>query len=167
LGTWYELVVACDLRNDVPQQVVDILNYLISPPFNEKTREPEPFLTPEHQFFTRYQWHTLLLIDCYYFPGDPFGSLTLDEYAKFYKFTARAKHRYHDLIASFLHWLAPYCRTQGFVGYTRCDETPENIDLIYIEHDHAYYRSIGYATKPPNLRVAKISEDGTTSIEAD
>ena len=109
MAPWDELVLACNLKADVPQQVIDILNYLIAPEFDPTTQQFQPISVPEHHFFNPQDyWQTLLTGDTDYFPGDIYSSLARDDLFNFYKFTARAMVRRGDLlVAAFLHWLAP------------------------------------------------------------
>src|SRR5262249_27895067 len=123
MGPWNELFLACDLKPDVPQQVVDILNYLINPPFDPENGEIKPIIAPNHQFFRQIGWEMTLIGHCYYFSGDIFSLLAFDEKFNYYKFTVRTMVKLGgDLISAFLVWLAPYSETNGYVGYTYCDE---------------------------------------------
>ncbi len=62
-----------------------------------------------------------------------------------------------EVIEWFLHWLAPYSETEGFVGYTRCDEVPERVDLIYFESGEVYYKSIEMWEDPPHVSRRKLT----------
>lgn len=68
-----------------------------------------------------------------------------------------------DLIKAFLDWLAPYSKTQGFVGYTRCDETPDSINLIHFEGEFVYYDSVALYKTPPVVGRVKITKSDSTT----
>src|SRR6266581_3359389 len=147
MGVWTEAVITCELKNDVPQQVINVLNYLINPVEDLATRE-----IPSHPFFQRPDWHMTLAMDCAYFPGDTIGVLKRDEYSSAYHLTIRCKVKYGGLVTGLLHWLAPYMATQGFLGYRREDENDE-ITLLYRINDKAFF------AKVPSLQRTEITED--------
>jgi hypothetical protein len=159
VAPWNELVLACDLKTDVPQIAIDVLDFLVKPPSDTPTQAISP---PDHHFFTFEAWPWLLDGRTNYFPGDSFALLRSDEKEPHtFRFTARTMVRGgEEMIAAFLHWLAPYCETQGFVGYTRCDETSDWIDLIYFDNGDAYYNSIALSDNPVNVKRKKLTEDG-------
>src|SRR5262245_8691747 len=118
MAIYQELVLACNLKKDVPQQVIDILNYMIALYLDFKTGQSYHIPAPD-------------------LPGDPFTKLRFDDaqFAQYYKFTTRAMMKSGDWeFALFLLWLVPYSETEGFVGYTRDDENEQAIDLIYFEN---------------------------------
>jgi hypothetical protein len=160
MAPWEELILACNLKSDVPQQVEEILIYLISSLLDELVIDLESISIPDHRFFTEFYWEDLLGGSTYYFPGTPYGNLTYDPYLHAYKFTMRTMVRHGDnLVKAFLDWLAPYCETQGFVGYTRCDEIPDVIDLIHIEDGTVYYNSVLLYKNPPVVERIKITKN--------
>ncbi|MBX3066612.1 MAG: hypothetical protein KF726_26770 [Anaerolineae bacterium] len=171
MAPWFELMLAINLKEDIPQNVIAILKVLAAPPMSDALNSTPPsnyesIKTPKHHFFLEYgwEWFTFLRTDTYYFPGDSFGKLTYDE-QKFYKFTARAMVRSHgSLLASFLHWIAPYSQTQGFVGYTRCDES-SYISLIYFENGVVHYKDGDFFGSPKGMRHYTIAEDGSVAEE--
>ena len=44
-------------------------------------------------------------------------------------------------LISFLHWLAPYIDTKGFIGYTRYEEY-DDPTLIYIDDRDVIYKGV-------------------------
>src|SRR5258707_11976987 len=108
MAPWNELVLACRLKRDMPQQVVDLLNYLISLSLQVNPGDPESLATPDHPFFRESGWQSLLRWNTAYFPGEPYSNLALTdyEYGGYYEFTTRAMvRRGHILIETFLHWI--------------------------------------------------------------
>src|SRR5579862_1465876 len=149
----FELVLACDLIEYPPQQVIDILTYLVTPDEEKPKHPPSP--VPHHPFFQEWRWWDFLNKHCYYFPGQPFSNLTLEKNHDYYMFTIRTMIRRNaDQIEAFLDWIATYSQTNGFVGYTRCDEI-EEIDLIYFEDSYAYYNAVKFYKNPPTISRRK------------
>jgi hypothetical protein len=66
MGIWTEAVITCILREDTPQQVVDVLNYL-----NNPIEDYQHIDTPLHPFFQRADWYMTLAMDCAYFLARP------------------------------------------------------------------------------------------------
>src|SRR5664279_4721732 len=110
----FELFLACVLKEDTPQQVVDILTYLLSNhPEYHGPEVPVPDVLPDHFFFRDIGQYTVQ--DAYFWAGEGVAKLTFDEQ---YSLTVRASvRRGYTLIASFLHWLTPYMDNRGYVGY--------------------------------------------------
>jgi hypothetical protein len=152
MAAWEELVLACDLKPDVPEQVINILKYLIG---EDSAAPSEPIPVPEHQFFSSDDhWWMFLLQHTYYFPGEPLSKFALDKNSKQYKFTTRSMIKAGQFqVMNFVHWLAPYSETKGFVGYTRCDEIPDWLHIIYFEEGSAYYRSIQWNEEADPIEV--------------
>ena len=157
MGAYQELVLTCNLKEDCPQQVVDLLNYMfqVDKSITHETNNPE---APDHEFFRinedEWKW---FLEDTYYFPGEIFAKLTHDQFG-FYKCTLRTMLKYGDeMVATFLDWLLPYIRDEGFIGYTRSDEDPE-IDLIYFEEGAVFYEEIQMWNTLPTIKRRKISK---------
>ena len=138
MGLWTEAVLICKLKIDTPEQVIDMLAYLISPFGTEPAMN-----TPSHPFFQQPSWHMTLAMDCNYFPGETISALQRDSYdgSGPFHLTIRCKVKYGDLVTGLLRWLAPYIETQGFVGYRRNDEN-EGITLIYVVSDRVVYEEV-------------------------
>jgi hypothetical protein len=158
MGAYQELVLTCNLKEDCPQQVIDILNYFfrIDRPITDDIKIPD---APDHPFFvdwgSEYWW--FYGQEPYYFPGERFAKLTKDTLG-FYKLTLRTMIKWgYDTVKNFLDWIAPYSRTEGFVGYTRNDEV-EQIDLIYFENGAVFYTEVKMWPEPPTINRRKISK---------
>jgi hypothetical protein len=158
MGYYQELVLTCNLKEDCPQPVIEILNYIFQTekPITDNENIPE---VPDHEFFriNDDEWKWFCVDDTYYLPGEPFAKLTHDQFG-FYKLTLRTMSKYGDeLVAAFLDWLVPYSRSEGFVGYTRSDEEPQ-IDLIYFEEGAVFYDEIQMWKTPPTINRRKITK---------
>ncbi len=159
MGAYAELMLACDLKKEAPQEVINILSYLCTP-FDQR---PEFVVKPDHWFFQQADWLMIGGDPTGHLPGDNIAKLTRDVFTSLYRFTFRAKIRGgEDLIFSFVHWLAPYSYTEAFVGYTQSPQTTAEIDLLYFFDGEVYWDSVSYYEKPPEVRRFKIvkSADG-------
>lgn len=161
MGAFQELVLACDLKPAVPQQVIDVLKYMINLR-GELNPQEQPKAIPmfDHPLFTQYpeRLHFMLRGEAYYLPGIPFSELVFDELFKYYKFTSRTMIKSGGWVAAFfLLWLAPYVETKGFVGYTRYDELPDLIDLIYFENGEVFYNRTNMENNPPTITRFKVT----------
>lgn len=159
MAPWNELVLACWLNRDMPQPVVDILNYLISQSHEANPGDPEPVAVPNHPFFREDGWQTLFRFDTAYFPGEPYANLTRTdyEYGGYYDFSTRAMvRRGHILIETFLHWLAPYVQGEAIVGFTRCNESLDEIDLISFKEGEVFLNSVEVYENPPVITRHKV-----------
>jgi hypothetical protein len=152
MGIWTEAVITCILREDTPQQVVDVLNYL-----NNPIEDYQHIDTPLHPFFQRADWYMTLAMDCAYFPGETVYILKPSESSNAYHLTLRCKVKYGELVTGLLHWLAPYIATQGFIGYKREDEL-EAIILIYVKNYKAYYAEI------TSMQWREVTEDRSSRV---
>ncbi len=158
MGFHQELVLACDLKEDCPQEIIDILNYIFHPEHlvidkKDDTNAPK---IPQHDFFqfndNEWKW---FYNDSYAFSGEAFARLTYDNYG-YYKLTLRTMLKYgSDIVAAFLNWIAPHSRSEGFVGYTRSDEDPE-VNLIYFEDGAAWYKETQFWNTPPTIKSRKL-----------
>jgi hypothetical protein len=159
VAPWDELVLACELNGNVPLEVINVINYLIAPALDEVKKELKPIPVPDHRFFHDPGWQGFLHGSTANFQGESLSSLFQDEITNSFEFTTRTLlRRGSDRIAAFLQWIAPYSATQGFVGYTRCDETELSIDLIFFEAGDVYYNSIALHNDPPTVEKIKITK---------
>jgi hypothetical protein len=138
MAAWEELVIACELKASVSQEVLDLLNYICNP-----TEEAAKSLViPQHPFFQMTRWERVAQTDTYYFPGDIFSLMSWDEISQSYSFTARMMVRWgREILRAFVEWLWTYSKTRGFVGYSRNDET-YLITLIEFGEDRIYYKDV-------------------------
>ena len=144
---------ACDLKPDVPQQVIDSLKYL--------TRDEEYEFTdiPDHRFFETVGWNDFLRPEATAVgevwtcaPG-----LTAREFRKKTRFgpnnttseyyTLSFRRTMHDDVQfnihwwDFLDWIAPYSDTTGYVGYYR-EKYSLHPDLIYFKNGRLFWVSV-------------------------
>lgn len=116
MGMYTEINVCFDLIKDTPKNVTDILHYLID-------GNDEPSELPNHEFFKCDRWCLVACCDSYYFDGTTNSKIVFDYTSMRYKVNIRSNLKnYDNEIDKFLHWLAPYVYTEGFIGYIRYEE---------------------------------------------
>lgn len=124
MGMYTELVMACKLKKNAPEDVVETLKYMVG---------DSEYLAaiPTHDLFKTDRWKSMLRCDSYYFDGDTNSTFRYDDIGKSYVLTIRCNLKnYCDEIEEFLNWIIPYSNTNGFVGYSRYEES-ETPTLIY------------------------------------
>src|SRR5258706_7504208 len=126
MSTPFCFAIACDLKEDVPEQVLETLKYMT------RTRDYEFDNPPNAPFFEDEHWRDFFLHigEGFYFPGEA-GSWLRQVYRYtrpvsqgggdvfLYTFSLRYSGKDDSITTcfEFLDWLAPYSATQGFVGY--------------------------------------------------
>ena len=140
MSMYFDGAIACDLKPDTPQQVLDVLQYM--------TRKEDYAFdsVPSHSFFTtNEEWRDFLQIDQEWTcaPG-----LVGSDFRKTFRYTKNSEDVYRwtlsfrrtmhddyefpDFWWEFLFWIAPYSESTGFVGYYR-EEFELNPTLIYFQ----------------------------------
>jgi hypothetical protein len=102
MGTWQELNIACELKKDVPQEVIDVLNCLATAHRYEDCRH---FSSLAHPLFHEEDWAILFFTGCAYFPGATDFTFYFDQHSQTHQLMIRATPKYGG-INLFLHWLA-------------------------------------------------------------
>src|SRR5262245_17099578 len=134
----YDFALACDLKADTPQQVIDTLAYMARKadyPYNNP---------PAHSFFDEgWHWRYMLqmLPEETYSPGNV-GSCFRRAYRAegVYRYTLGFRCWMLDdtfYWASFTDWLAPHSETEGCVGYYR-EEHDWQPTLIYFKSGEVF-----------------------------
>jgi len=126
-----EIVIICELINPLPDQIIKTLRWLCG-----ETENGPVDNTDED---TKYFWEGLLAAsheDCFPVSGRP--TLYFSELFQTYHLFARTVIKNHVYEGQrFLHWIAPYTLTEGFVGYMR-NEGFDIPTLIYIKNNKGY-----------------------------
>lgn len=128
MGMYTEFVYAIDLRENTPQEVIDLLNYMTNTGDNCDEIE-----IPKHELFGDTRWRHMLKCDSAYFLGKSSVHFSKYSYMNEYNLTVRTNFKnYDDEITLFLDWIKPYVSAccDEFLGYYRYEE---DIDptLIY------------------------------------
>lgn len=122
MGMYTQLHYGAQLKKDVPDEVVELLRYMVG------ERDETPLL-PDHPLFRTDRWRYMLRCDSYYFDYKTTHLLRHDDIAgQFYFNVTTNLKNYDDEIAKFVNWIAPYIDKMpgDFLGYYRYeeDETP-------------------------------------------
>jgi hypothetical protein len=149
MSSFIEFVFACELKQDIPEQVIDVLHYMTGQDYSKLDKHPN------HPLFQVVLGFEVLRGDSVaYFAGDANISFRYDTISKTYKLTVR---NYFKAMGSqgelqkFLDWIAPYSQTGSayddeysqspaeltFVGYMRHEESLHPI-LIYFEDGRVF-----------------------------
>lgn len=102
MGMYTELVVKCNLQDNLPEEVENVLQYL----FNRKTNIPKE--VPKHPFFSCPRWTMIGSCSSYYHV--PFA---LSKYEEGYIFSRSDLKEYDNEIEYFFDWIRPYIETYG------------------------------------------------------
>jgi enamine deaminase RidA (YjgF/YER057c/UK114 family) len=145
MSTHFDLFIACDLKLDTPQQVIDTLKYMTR---SEDYTFENP---PSHPFFEYEGWENRLTGNMYRFPGESFATLRSayryslptikgsgDVY--FYTYSFRLETLDDSLIVyiEFLSWLALYSETSGYIGYWISDGI-RDLTPIYFRNGKVHF----------------------------
>lgn len=136
MGMYTELNIGVSLMSDTPDNVIDILRYMLS--------DGDKVETPDHPLFSTQRWHFMLVSGSYYFDGRTDSSMEHDSVDHEYKLNVRCNLKnYDNEIDLFLDFIQPYLETEGFLGYKRYEED-DNPTLIYNNSytDRIEYRAI-------------------------
>lgn len=127
MGMYTEIVYAAELQREAPQQVIDVLAYMVG------DSETQPSLLPDHPLFRTARWDIMLRCDSYYFDGDTHSTFRFDDIAGAWVLTVRSNFKNYDgEIDLFVDWLAPHIATAPgtLLGYQRYEES-EQPSLIF------------------------------------
>lgn len=135
MGMYTELNIGVNLRSDMPENIVNVLKYMLN-----DIDKVEP---PDHPLFRTKRWHMMLVCDSYYFDGRTDSSMMIDRINHEYRLNVRCNFKnYDDEIKLFLDFIQPYLETDGFLGYMRYEEY-DDPTLIY---NNTYDDVIEYKT---------------------
>lgn len=130
MGMYTQLHFAGNVKEDSPEKVFEILNFLIN-----ETTEPEEL--PNHPFFSCDRWKWIAKMDSYYFNYKTHAVFFHDEIGNYWRLniTSNLKN-YSGEINKFIDWISPYCDAlKGeFVGYSRYEEF-DKPTIIYYQSD--------------------------------
>lgn len=120
MGMYTEILVTANLKQNVQNQVVEIIKHMIG---TNRTDMPP---LPKHPLFDSDRWDMLFCCTSYYFPGETVSRFRFDDISNQWHLTARANLKnYGGEIELFMDWIAPHIDTQpgDFVGLSRYEET--------------------------------------------
>ena len=136
MGMYTELNLGLALVKDVPDEIVDILKYMLN------DRIELAMELPSHPLFETRRWKYMLRCDSYYFDARTDSSMEFDDIDKKYHLNVRSNlENYDDVFEEFLNFLKPYIDTFGFIGYMRYGED-EDPTLIYHTEQGIEYKYV-------------------------
>lgn len=115
-----------ELKADVPQNVLDILRFML------KKTDICPELPP-HPLFETERWKRMLMSDSYCFSADTHSTLRFDNITNSYYLCVRCNLKnYDNEIGKFTDWIMPYLGEPdgNFLGFSRYEEN-EQPNLIF------------------------------------
>lgn len=131
MGMYTELHFNTELREDVPKNVVEVLEYMMH------LRKMKRFEIPDHPLFKTDRWERMFIQDSYCFKADTHSTLRFDDIANAYILCIRCNLKnYDNEIEWFVNWVMPYLGEDDgdFLGFHRYEETEEPT-LIYMKGD--------------------------------
>ena len=120
MGMYTELHFNVELKRNVPQDIIQLLEYMVNGGDEWKHS------LPDHELFKSDRWNYMLRCDSYYFSADTHSTIRLDSIAKSYFLCIRCNLKnYEDEIESFIDWVMPYIDAYpgDFLGFSRYEET--------------------------------------------
>jgi hypothetical protein len=153
----YDLLVNCDLKADIPQQVLETLQYMV------RVEDYDFDDPPQARVFEGHDWRELLRAGrskFVSFPGEGLCSLSYAERLSGagevqQHYTLHVRRELTDELGTFfgfLEWLAPYVATVGFVGYWHALHEEHPV-LLYFKDGRIYISQI--TQKPIDIRSKK------------
>ena len=128
MGMYTEIHFNSELKSDTPEDVINILKYMVG------DLDDEPESKPDHELFDDTRWGFMLQCDSYYFDADTHSTIRFDSISNSYYLCIRSNFKnYGNEIELFIEWIKPYLdKTKGeFLGFSRYEETEEPT-LIYM-----------------------------------
>ena len=129
MGMYTEFHFNVELKKDVPQEVVEVLKFMLG------DIEVEPKL-PAHPLFETDRWRVMLCMDSYYFHADTHSTLRFDDISNSYFLCIRCNLKnYNSEIEKFVSWITPYLDEfpNNFLGFSRYEETEQPTLLFMAE----------------------------------
>jgi hypothetical protein len=114
-----ELHYNVELRRDIPQQVIDVLEFMLD---NDL---PQPEL-PEHTLFKTHRWPVMLRMSSAYFEAPTRSELITEPAHRTLSVRCNLKN-YDGEIEAFVDWMNPYVAAfkGDFLGFSRYEETED------------------------------------------
>lgn len=124
MGMYTEIFMRAELKEDVPEAVLNILRYLLN-------GDGESLgAIPSHPFFQCDRWLHIGTSDSAYFPFEPNSALRRSTWHPGFEISVHANLKNYDQeIDKFFDWIDPYVRAaEGeFLGYSLYEEGNEPI----------------------------------------
>ena len=129
MGTYTEIYVKAVLKEDVDDNVINILKYMLG----IDNIELEDLTLPSHRLFATSRWHYMLQSSSYYHIPYTVKLFEYDEISENYYLVVRSDFKnYQGEIGKFFDWITPYIEKDSdktFIGYLAV------IDMVVIQPD--------------------------------
>ena len=119
MGMYTELDFHVRLVEETPEEVINLLRYMVGDTGNS------PLDLPDHPLFSTHRWSMMCRGGSYYFPADPRAYLRYDKIADQYFLGVRSNLKNYDHeIALFVDWIMPYVDAciGEYLGYMMYEE---------------------------------------------
>ena len=127
MGMYTELNFNSELKENTPQDIIDILKYMVG------DLAQQPIVNDTVGLFDDTRWAVMLQTDSYYFDADTHSTLRYDDISLTYYLCIQCNLKnYNSEIEEFIIWIKPYLNKQegDFLGHYRYEE--EKPTLIYM-----------------------------------
>ena len=128
MGMYTEFHFNSELKQDVPEEVINILKFMVGD-ISDITCNPL-----NHELFSTDRWKHMLYMDSYYFHADTHSTLRYDDNGKCWFLCIRCNLKnYDDEIEKFIDWVTPYLYEDegNFLGFSRYEETEQPTLIFY------------------------------------
>lgn len=127
MGMYTELYLCCNIKKDLPEEALEVLQYLFD-------QGPEPKLLPLHPYFVTERWDHIGNSSSYYFVPRfvrDFKQSSIED--RYCLITRCDLKNYNREIEYFLAWLHPYiyAKQEDHLGHIRYEEGPKPTLLYY------------------------------------
>ena len=125
MGTYTEIYVKAVLKEDVDDNVINILKFMLG----MDDVELEDLEIPSHSLFATVRWDCMLRSSSYYHIPYTIKLLEYNNISENYYLVVRSDFKnYQGEIGKFFDWIAPYiekCGDKTFIGYSLYEEDDE------------------------------------------
>lgn len=132
MGMYTEIYVKVVLKEDVDDNVINILKYMLG----IDDVELEDLTLPSHRLFEKERWHYMLRSGSYYHIPYSVKLFEYNEISNNHYLVVRSDFKNYDgEIEKFFDWITPYIEKYGdktFIGYSLYEEDDEP-KLYYVE----------------------------------
>lgn len=122
MGMYTHLVLNATLRSDTPQEVINVINYMVG---NTEVEPPKQ----NHELFETDRWGICLRCDSAYFMGETNSTFSKDHDDWELTVNSNCKN-YCGEYEKFLDYIQPYIWLNEFLGFIRYEEY-DHPTLIY------------------------------------
>lgn len=127
MGMYTEFHFNAELRQDVPEEILAIIDFMLLE--NSRIKNLK-IITPSHPLFETPRWKWMLLCDSYYFSADTHSTLRTEKLGgstSHYLCIRCNLKNYDSEIEKFVDWIDPYLYKESgdFLGFSRYEESEE------------------------------------------